>query len=118
MESDDGFLARHKLFSGLSKDQFSLIANLAKVEEFAEDDIICHEGEAADKEYSFAQGEFDILKTKDNSENVYTIVTLGPGSIIGEISFINRSLYTATVKAVRDRKSTRLNSSHVSISYA
>lgn len=92
-------LENHKLFSGLSSDQLSHIEKMLHVRKYEPDEVICQEGGISNQVYIISEGEVNVSKQKEESEDSYDIARLSVGQIIGEMSLINRTPYSATVTA-------------------
>ncbi len=85
------------LFRGLDQSQLGLLAMSAEAKEFATEDIVYRQGDAAD-------GFFALIvsgKLEASTQQGYVLKTLGSGEIIGEVGTISQQgKRTVTLKAV------------------
>src|SRR5699024_11253056 len=80
----------------------TLFRSISTVQKIEEDTYLFHEGDRADEIYIIKSGLIEISKLAANGKEMLLRICKN-SDLIGELT---------------DRKSTRLNSSHVSISYA
>lgn len=91
MESD------HPLFRYFTEAERSRIESIAEVRRIPEGSLIIRAGENDPTLFAVEDGHLDIVR-RDNGDDV-VIATVGPGDVIGEVSFIDDSPRTVSVKA-------------------
>src|ERR1039457_6695146 len=72
-------------------------------------EVLCEEGSTGHEFFLIVKGTAAVRRKGRK------IATLGPGKYFGELALLDRQPRSATVVAETDRKSTRLNSSHLVI---
>ncbi len=72
-----------------------------KRHKFAKGDVILKEGDQGEFTYLILQGKVEIRKGHFGGSPV-TLATLGPGSVIGELSLFDGTAHMATVVAVEN----------------
>ena len=91
------FLEKNKLFSGLSSTETSNLMNLISPQHYESGQDICAEGDVAESMYIIFEGEVEIWKKDEKSQDSYIITTLTSGVNIGELSFLNDKPRSATI---------------------
>jgi len=81
----------------LSASDWNLVASKSKKVIFEKDQILIREGSAAKTIYLLRTGKVRVERNNGGGRAV--LVTLGPGSIFGEMAFIEDALASATVVA-------------------
>ncbi len=94
------FLRRLPLFAGLNDQDMQRLLDMAEPVTIRAGELLMEEGTPGDSAYIILDGEFDILKRSGQQDVV--IAVRGPGEVIGEISLLDQSPRTASVRAVRD----------------
>jgi signal transduction histidine kinase len=92
-------LLRHlPLFSELSDDDLTLLEQASRHVRLTAGEILMQEGSPGGSLYVIIDGEFEITKRTGPGDLV--IAVRGPGEVIGEMSLLDRSPRTATVRAL------------------
>jgi CRP-like cAMP-binding protein len=97
------FLKSHYLFQGLTDSEIREIAEVSEVRSIEKGQNVVVEGERNLNVYLLIHGHVEVLKKslKAGGEQ-QQIAILGPGEIIGEMSFIDSSPTSATVRTLED----------------
>lgn len=85
------------LFGELNDDDLDWIIATGQVEKFPKNRILLEEGKPSDNLYILLRGQVEV--TKLNGDHQEVISYLGSGEVLGEVSFIDGRLPSATVKA-------------------
>ncbi len=94
-------LKKTSLFSGLSDDALSALAQKASTRRLAKDDVLMRKGEAGDSLFLIHEGWVKIV-TEDAKGGELIINRCGPGETIGEMALLDRAPRSATVIALED----------------
>ena len=94
MESD------HPLFRYFTEAERDRVEAIGKVRRIAEGAFLIRAGEADSSLFAIEDGHLDIIGTDDGQQTV--LATVGPGDVIGEVSFIDDSPRTVAVRAGED----------------
>jgi CRP-like cAMP-binding protein len=94
-------LKKTSLFSGLSEDALSALAQKASTRKLAKDDVLMRKGEAGDSLFLIHEGWVKIV-TEDAKGGELIINRCGPGETIGEMALLDRGPRSATVIALED----------------
>ena len=94
------FLRQLPLFSELSDEDLDDLYRIAEPVALQAGQALMEEGDPGDSLYIATEGRFEICKRSGEREVV--IAGSGPGDVIGEISLLEGSPRTATVRAVSD----------------
>jgi len=92
-------LKKTSLFSGLSDDALSVLAEKATTRNLAKDDVLMRKGEAGDSLFLIHKGWVKIV-TVDSKGDELIINRCGPGEAIGEMALLDRGPRSATVIAL------------------
>jgi len=96
-------LRQAELFEGLSSEELQSIAALCQARTFQAGEIITTQGERGDVLFLVSQGFVEVTASQpDSGEAPRTVVNLGPGQIVGEMSLVDRGPRSATVRALTD----------------
>jgi signal transduction histidine kinase len=96
-------LLRHlPLFSGLNDADLALLEQASRQSQLSSGEILMQEGSPGGSLYVILDGEFEITKRTGPGELV--IAVRGPGEVIGEMSLLDGSPRTATVRALGDSR--------------
>ena len=96
-------LRQAELFEGLSSEELDSIAALCQARTFQAGEIITTQGEQGDELFLVSQGFVEVTASQpDSGEAPRTVVNLGPGQIVGEMSLVDRGPRSATVRALTD----------------
>ncbi len=87
------------MFSGLSDDALSVLAQKATTRKLAKDDILIRKGESGDSLFLIHDGWVKIV-TEDSKGDELIINKCGPGETIGEMALLDRAPRSATVIAM------------------
>jgi CRP-like cAMP-binding protein len=90
----------HPLFRYLTDGERRRIENIAEVRRVKAGDLLIRAGDADSTLFAIEDGHLDIVATRDGREVV--VATVGPGDVLGEVSFIDDSPRTVSVKAGED----------------
>jgi CRP-like cAMP-binding protein len=94
-------LRQAELFEGLPPEELQAIAALCQARTFQSGEIITTQGETGDELFVVCQGFVEVTLTNQGGEP-RTVVQLGPGQIVGEMSLVDRGPRSATVRALTD----------------
>src|SRR5262245_65978444 len=100
------------LFSVLPENQLSLLTSVVSRKSFPRGTMVIAAGDATESLYVVISGRLKVMISDDEGREVILAI-LGPNEFFGEMGLIDDA-----PRSARDRKSTRLNSSHLGISYA
>jgi len=96
-------LRQAELFEGLSVEDLQAIAALCQARVFRSGEIITTQGEHGDELFVVSQGFVEVTQTHPGGDGEpRTVVQLGPGQIVGEMSLVDRGPRSATVRALTD----------------
>jgi signal transduction histidine kinase len=100
------FLGRLELFSGLSEEDLSALAEQTELISVAAGTNLIVEGEPGDAAYVVAKGEFEVIKKSDVQDIV--IAVRQDGEVFGEMALLDQAPRAATVRAVADSQVLRI----------
>lgn len=104
LEADRRFheahLGRIPLFRGLSTAQLEDLNRNLKPEVFRQGEVICREGEEADRMWFIEAGQAEVVIQVDGEE--VRLATLRDGDFFGEMALLTGSVRSATVRALTD----------------
>jgi CRP-like cAMP-binding protein len=96
-------LRQAALFEGLSQQELQAIAALSQPRTFHSGEIITTQGEHGDELFVVSQGFVEVtLMNPAGGGEPRTVVQLGPGQIVGEMSLVDRGPRSATVRSLTD----------------
>lgn len=90
------------LFAGLAEEDLAWLCAQAEPVEVRAGEVLMEAGSASDALYIVLEGRFEVSVPYTGRPVV--IAVSGPGDLVGEISFLEQSSRTATVRAVRDAR--------------
>jgi signal transduction histidine kinase len=96
------FLRDLPLLAGLSDEDLDRLYTMAEPITLKAGEVLMEEGKPGDSLYFALEGMFDV--SKHTGQRDVVIDRCGPGDVIGEISMLEASPRTATVRAVRDAR--------------
>jgi CRP-like cAMP-binding protein len=102
MDELSNTLRQAALFEGLSTAELESIAALCKERTFRSGEIVTTQGERGDELFVVGQGFVEVTLTNPDGGEPRTVVQLGPGQIVGEMSLVDRGPRSATVRALTD----------------
>jgi signal transduction histidine kinase len=98
MEKD--FLRQLPLFAGLPEEDLNRLYVMAETVAVEAGETLIAEGEPGDSMFVALEGRFEV--SARSGERGLVLANLGPGDVIGEISLLEGSSRTATVRAIQD----------------
>ena len=90
------------LFQEFSDDALERFLTTAETRTYQADDIVFVEMSEGDEIYLILDGQATVQFALANADEQFEIVTLGPGQILGEVSFFEQGQRSATVIAETD----------------
>ena len=90
----------HPLFRYFSASERSKIEGLGKVVRIANDGFLIRESEMDSTLFAVEDGHLEIMGTRNGKPVM--LATVGPGDVLGEVSFIDNSPRSVSVKAGED----------------
>ena len=87
----------HPLFRYFTDQERSRIEDLGDVRKVREGDFLIRAGDTDSTLFAVEHGHLDIVAMRDGNSTV--VATVGPGDVLGEVSFIDDSPRTVSVKA-------------------
>jgi signal transduction histidine kinase len=101
------FLRQIPLFAGLPEEDLRRLCDIAKTENLAAGAVLMEEGTLGDALYVILDGTFEITK-RSHGRDLW-IATRGPGEMLGEISLLEHTPRSATVRAATDCRLLQIN---------
>lgn len=95
-------LKNSSLFRGFNERQLSEILGIAEVRKLEKDEVLIYEGESGAEIYLILDGVVEVLKHDDGSNTMHPVSVLHSGETLGEMSLINDSPRSATIRALKD----------------
>jgi CRP-like cAMP-binding protein len=96
-------LRQAELFEGLDAEELKAIAALCQSRTFGAGEIVTTQGELGDEMFVVCQGFVEVTLTHPEAgAEPRTVVHLGPGQIVGEMSLVDHGPRSATVRALTD----------------
>jgi hypothetical protein len=92
-------LLRVPVFSGLPPTRLDLAAQRAEVRSVEPDEVVIRQGDAADRFYVIADGEFIVTQRQPNLTEPVELRRMHAGEVFGEIGLLSGVPRTATVSA-------------------
>lgn len=90
----------HPIFKDLTSVELDYLCKIAKTATFAIGSILIHEDDVGQEIYVILSGKVAVSKVSDTPGKVTHLATLGPESVLGEISVITNKPRSATVTAI------------------
>jgi CRP-like cAMP-binding protein len=87
----------HPLFRYFSDDERDRVERLGEMRHIPEGEFLIRAGDTDSTLFAVEGGHLDIVTMREG--NPVTVATVGPGDVIGEVSFIDDSARTVSVKA-------------------
>lgn len=94
------FIKNLPLFHGLSDLELDEVLALCKEKEYKSNELITREGDRIDSLYIIKKGSAEVLKGNLETDEVEFLSAVHPGEWVGEMSFIEDSVTTASVRVV------------------
>lgn len=95
------FLKGQKLVEGVQDSELIVASPFFELLCFEPGDVVFHEGETSKDLYVIVEGAVALLKEDEAKQTPITIGKLGRGDIFGEMSFVDDSPRSCTIKAFR-----------------
>ncbi len=90
----------HPLFRYFSDEERKRIERLGRLRRVVAGDYLITAGDSDATVYTIEEGHLHILGVRDGKQA--TVATVGPGDVLGEVSFVDDSPRSASVKADED----------------
>lgn len=90
-------LKRSPIFSGLSDDELTALADLAAEYSFPPDEFVFWDGDPPDRFYIIAQGGVKVVKHSSQGRE-FIIAFFGPGEMFGEVAVFENRPYPASAQ--------------------
>ena len=90
----------HPIFNDLTTTELAYLLKITKTGRFAQNEILIHEGDIGQEIYVILTGKVEVSKTGEVPTKTIYLTTLGPSSVLGEISVITNKPRSATVTAL------------------
>jgi CRP-like cAMP-binding protein len=90
----------HPLFRYFTDEERTRIERIGELRSVAAENYLITSGETDSTLYAIEDGHLDILAMRDGRSTV--VATVGPGDVLGEVSFIDDSPRTVSVRAGED----------------
>jgi len=91
-------LKRSSIFSGLSDDEITALAELAREYSLAPDQFVFWDGDTPERFYVIAEGSVKVVKHSSLGKE-FIIAFFGPGEIFGEVAVFENKPYPASAQA-------------------
>lgn len=101
MELKGDYLKEQSFLKGLSDEQILYLYKQSKQEEFLPNEVIIAEGEKTTDIYLILEGEVSVLKWDEDHNAEVVIGRLSKGDTFGEMSFMDNSPRSTTIKAAK-----------------
>jgi CRP-like cAMP-binding protein len=102
MTKDAEFLGRTDLFRGFSNEVLERFAGLAQRRHYGAGEVLFAELSEGDEIFLILGGEAAVQVALANRDQSYDVIHLGPGELLGEVSFVEKGQRSATVTAHSD----------------
>jgi len=96
-----GLIQRTELFQGLSTNELAEIAAICERESFSEGEYFAREKDPADRLAIVKEGMMEIVVSPGGDLPEKTVVHLGRGQIVGEMTLVDGGTRSATVRVMR-----------------
>src|SRR5687768_3841433 len=90
----------HPLFRYFTAEERARVEDIGEVRRIAQDEYLIRAGDTDSTLFAIEDGHLDIVVTREGTSTV--VATVGPGDVLGEVSFIDDSPRTVSVKAGED----------------
>lgn len=94
------FLRSSPLFLDLHTEEIALLSELCQPLSFSTGEIVFRQDEPGDSLYIVQQGEVEVVHEGGDPLSPFVIARLGRGEFFGEMSMLEKSTRSATVRAV------------------
>jgi CRP/FNR family cyclic AMP-dependent transcriptional regulator len=96
------FLRSVEMFSDLDDDEFQKLATVCEEQELGANELLFSQGDEADRLYIVREGFVEIIEARPGEGKGTTIVNLGPGQTIGEMTLVDKGPRSASARAATD----------------
>jgi len=93
-------LSKFELLANLSAEQLREVEKICELRSYGEGEYIIREGEDTDDIYFLLSGKVELLKIEQNTQKDIKFKEMLPGQSFGEMSFVDGSPRSCSVKAV------------------
>lgn len=97
-------LSNHPLFRELSSEEILFVSTLVEIKTVPKGTFILAEGQSGNELYLILEGEVEILKKDPVSLATHQVSVLREGEVIGEMALIDRTVRSASTRALQDTK--------------
>lgn len=97
-------LRQHQSTKGLDEEQLLHLASLTIEQEYVSGEIIFNEGTYSSSIYYIVEGRVTLLKWDEERKHQFKIGSLHSGDTFGDMSFIDNSPRSTTIKATKNTK--------------
>jgi CRP/FNR family cyclic AMP-dependent transcriptional regulator len=94
-----GLLRRIDMFNGLTESQLQTLSSIFSMRVLDEKERLFDKGDQADRLYLVKEGFVEVALDAQHPGKERTIVSLGPGQSVGEMSLVDRGSRSASVYA-------------------
>lgn len=95
----------HPLFRYFTEEERAQVERISELQKVRPNTEFIRAGDSGGTLYAIEDGHFDIVAKRDGRD--LTVATLGPGDVIGEVSFIDDSPRTVSVVAGEEEVTVR-----------
>jgi sulfate permease, SulP family len=95
-------LERHDLMRGLTPDELEIVAALLRPIGFPVGAVLCREGEEAHEMWILTRGSVSVRLLFAGATRMKRVASLGVGTVVGDMAFIESSTRSATIVADED----------------
>ena len=94
----------HPLFRYFTAEERARMEDIGEVRRIARDEYLIRAGDRDSTLFAIEDGHLDIVVTRDGAPlgQPFVVAPVGPGDVLGEVSFIDDSPRTVSVKAGED----------------
>ena len=90
----------HPLFRYFTAEERARVERIGEVKRVPQDAFLIRAGDLDSTLFAIEDGHLDIIADRDGTPSV--VATVGPGDVLGEVSFLDDSPRTVSVKAGED----------------
>jgi CRP/FNR family cyclic AMP-dependent transcriptional regulator len=96
------FLRSVEMFAGLDEEQLRKLATVFEERALQANELLFSQGDETDRLYVVREGFVEIIEERQSKKQGTTIVNLGPGQTVGEMTLIDKGKRSASVRAATD----------------
>lgn len=108
-ETEFNFFKKALLFHNLSDEQIQEVIKCSKEEQYSPGEVIFNEGDTSTDLYLIIDGETSISKWDEEHHAQVPLGQIGQGQMLGEMSFLDKSPRSATVKTIIKTKTLKVS---------